>query len=187
MAEEIEIWRSRRSAPALMVSSLGRVMIVPHIGKMPGGGDKHYGGLATLGTLRKDSGRRVYVYGGKNYKIHRLVCEAFNGPAPEAKPYALHIDENPINNRADNLKWGDQKENLAAPGFRARVFHERINRSPQKITDEQAVEIVSRAQRGESQARLAKEFGISACHISNMRLRGARKAVSQFISSDSII
>jgi hypothetical protein len=29
----------------------------------------------------------------------------------------MHLDENAANNRADNLRWGTQKENLNAPGF----------------------------------------------------------------------
>ena len=44
-------------------------------------------------------------------QLHRLVCEAFHGPAPEGKPYALHWDDNPRNNRADNLRWGSAAEN----------------------------------------------------------------------------
>jgi hypothetical protein len=28
-----------------------------------------------------------------NIKIHRSVCEAFHGPAPEGKSYVLHADE----------------------------------------------------------------------------------------------
>jgi hypothetical protein len=29
----------------------------------------------------------------------------------------MHIDENSRINRADNLEWGTQKQNLNAPGF----------------------------------------------------------------------
>ena len=29
----------------------------------------------------------------------------------------MHLDENAVNNRASNLRWGTQKENLNAPGF----------------------------------------------------------------------
>ena len=29
----------------------------------------------------------------------------------------MHLDENAANNRASNLRWGTQKENLNAPGF----------------------------------------------------------------------
>jgi hypothetical protein len=38
--------------------------------------------------------------------VHRLVAEAFHGPAPEGKPYACHGDNNPQNNVPDNLRWG---------------------------------------------------------------------------------
>lgn len=50
---------------------------------------------------------------GKRYTVmaHRLVCEAFHGPAPEGKPNALHRDGNPSNNSPENLYWGDQSDN----------------------------------------------------------------------------
>lgn len=44
--------------------------------------------------------------------IHRLVCEAFHGPAPEGKPWVLHKNGNPRDNRAENLYWGTPKENM---------------------------------------------------------------------------
>jgi HNH endonuclease len=31
----------------------------------------------------------------------------------------MHLDENAANNRASNLQWGTQKENLNADGFTA--------------------------------------------------------------------
>jgi hypothetical protein len=44
-------------------------------------------------------------------RMHRAVLEAFAGPPPPGKPYGLHWDGNPANNRLDNLRWGSQKEN----------------------------------------------------------------------------
>lgn len=49
--------------------------------------------------------------------MHQLVCEAFHGPKPFDKAVVIHLDEDGLNNRAENLKWGTQKENLNAPGF----------------------------------------------------------------------
>lgn len=43
--------------------------------------------------------------------IHRLVCEAFHGPPPMPDSWALHWDDDPTNNRADNLRWGTLPEN----------------------------------------------------------------------------
>lgn len=52
-----------------------------------------------------------------NMKIHRLVCEAFHGEPPFPKAVVIHLDEDGTNNRAENLRWGTQKENLNMPGF----------------------------------------------------------------------
>lgn len=110
-----EQWRSSPSLPEYEVSSFGRVRRVPFVGAMPRGGLRTYGGNPRYGV---DAGNRmIFVFRRKTYKVHRLVCEAFNGPSPFPGAVVMHIDEDYRNNRPGNLKWGTQKENLNAPGF----------------------------------------------------------------------
>lgn len=47
----------------------------------------------------------------KSYKVHRLVAEAFI-PNPNNYPIINHKDENPSNNRVDNLEWCDNAYNV---------------------------------------------------------------------------
>lgn len=44
--------------------------------------------------------------------VHRLVCEAFHGPAPEGKPFVLHGRNGRGDNSADNLRWGSNSDNM---------------------------------------------------------------------------
>ncbi len=53
----------------------------------------------------KVDGRRKAV------SVHRLVATYFV-PNPEGKPYVNHIDGNKRNNKASNLEWVTQSENL---------------------------------------------------------------------------
>lgn len=57
--------------------------------------------LAHSGGYRKvHLGRAAYVY------VHRIVCEAWHGPAPTTGPHhADHIDFDPENNTPANLRW----------------------------------------------------------------------------------
>ena len=109
-----EIWRVVPSMPGVLASSHGRIMVTPYQQTMPYGGYRQYGGEPTSGQW--DGARYLYVLKGRTYKVHRLVCEAFNGP-PAHGQVCMHIDENAANNRPENLAWGSQKENLNAPGF----------------------------------------------------------------------
>lgn len=112
---DAEIWRRSPSNPDLMVSSHGRVMVIPYSKPMPYGGERSYGGVPTTGQW--DGERYVYTRRGKKtLKVARLVCEAFNGP-PDEGQMCLHEDENSRNNRPDNLRWGTNKENLNYPGY----------------------------------------------------------------------
>lgn len=112
-----EIWRDVPSMPRVLASSEGRVMFIPYRGAMPKGGERPYGGTPTFGVWNKADGRFIIVIDGQTRKIARLVAEAFHGPTPFEGAVVMHLDENAANNRASNLRWGTQKENLNAPGF----------------------------------------------------------------------
>lgn len=137
-------------------------MRVPYEAKMPHGGNRFYGGEPTFGVLNE--GRFQITYKGKNYRIHRMVCEAFAGAAPFPGAVVMHLDENAENNRAENLAWGTQKENMAAPGFMAYV--RRRGFCAPKINKDQARHIKYGA---ESNASLARKYSISVSTVSNIR------------------
>lgn len=112
-----ELWRQIPSLPQYAASTQGRIMRLPWIGGMPYGGPKHYGGQPTYGVWHEDEKRYAINYHGQNYKVARLICEAFKGKPPFERAVCMHLDENSRNNRPENLAWGTQKENLNAPGF----------------------------------------------------------------------
>ena len=92
---------------------------------MPNGGTRRYIPKPTRGVRAKSSSSASHVYMKiysrffGNIKVHRLVCEAFHGPAPFTKAVVIHLDENGTNNWASNLRWGTQKENLNMPKIKA--------------------------------------------------------------------
>jgi hypothetical protein len=47
----------------------------------------------------------------KNYRVHRLVAEAFI-PNPNNLPQINHKDENPLNNNVSNLEWCTRTYNI---------------------------------------------------------------------------
>lgn len=47
----------------------------------------------------------------KSAFVHKLVAAAFLPPKPEGADQIRHLDGNKLNNRADNLAWGDAKSN----------------------------------------------------------------------------
>jgi hypothetical protein len=118
-----EVWLPVPSKPEIMASSLGRVLLPERETQMPNGGMRKYIPKPTNGHITKASkaARHTHLFLSNrhfgNMKIHRLVCEAFHGPAPEGRPYVIHLDENAHNNKPENLRWGTQKENLNMPGF----------------------------------------------------------------------
>ena len=70
----------------------------------------------------------------KNVKIHRLVAEAYI-PNPNNLPVVMHLNNIRTDNRAENLKWGTQKENTQQCIQEGRFyFHGGYNKiSPRKI------------------------------------------------------
>ena len=112
----IEVWREAVGFSNYEVSNLGNVR--RNIHKNP----------RSRGWSRKKPGDPITVCHSKAYpyvhikadngklrtrRISKLVCTAFHGPEPPGKPFVLHKDDNPSNNHASNLYWGNQTENCA--------------------------------------------------------------------------
>lgn len=123
--EMAEIWKPVPSYPGVLASSEGRIVLPPRYAPLPNGGYRMYAPEPSVGFDQRAKRGAAHVYKGTynffygNIKVHQAVCEAFHGPRPFDGAVVIHIDEDARNNRPENLKWGTQKENLNAPGFKA--------------------------------------------------------------------
>ncbi len=62
-----------------------------------------------IATYNGKGYRRVRIQ-GKNFKVHRLVADAFV-PNPDNLPYVLHLDGDRTNNHYSNLIWSLKQSN----------------------------------------------------------------------------
>lgn len=111
-----------RSIPGALAREDGMIKMPESTAPMPTGYVREYKTKWIFGSKRRASkSARHQYYGilhrGKNYKVHRLICEAFHGEAPSGAHVVIHINEDALDNRPENLRWGTQKENLNSPGF----------------------------------------------------------------------
>ena len=120
---DAEVWKDVPSKPEIRVSNLGRVWLKPRQYRGAKGGVILTRPKPRLGCKTRASKSALHWYYGLvttaygNLKVHRLVCEAFHGPAPSENSVVIHINEDSLDNRAENLRWGTQKENLNMPRF----------------------------------------------------------------------
>ena len=98
----------------------------------------------------------------KQCEIHRLVLEAFGGPAPKGK-IACHRDDNHENNSLSNLYWGSYSENWAdsvVNGGRP------SGRRDSALTEVDVLSIRARCGTGETQRSVAADFGLDQSAVS---------------------
>lgn len=97
-------------------------------------------------TLKRGDGKR-----GKDFKVHRLVAEAFL-EKPKGCNVVNHKDFNPTNNRVDNLEWVTDKEN-----------HDYSTRAGRRgyLNNDQRKEIANKYLCGVKSWELQDEYGIS--------------------------
>ncbi len=57
--------------------------------------------------------KAVYLYGSA-VRVHRIVCETFNGKQPKNKPWVRHLDGRKNNNKASNVIWASPSETTTA-------------------------------------------------------------------------
>lgn len=101
----------------------------------------------------------------KAYFVHRVIYEVFHGDIPEGK-LICHRNDNPTDNRPENLYAGTHKENHAdALKNGKRPMGERCNTS--KLTEKEVLEILSLKGKVNN-ARLALWFGVNKCTITDI-------------------
>lgn len=101
----------------------------------------------------------------KVYYVHRLVQVHFGPEQPEDLPLVLHRDDDPTNNRLDNLVWGNKVMNaqMAVKNGRLRPHAEHVF-----LTKAQADEALDLYESGWSMKAVAQHFGCSRWTISNI-------------------
>lgn len=101
-----EIWKPIKGYDGLYeVSNLGNIASLNYCGtgRRQNLKFKEQGmGYCTVGISKNGK--------AKTFLVHRLVAEAFV-PNPENYPLVNHIDEDKLNNRADNLSWCTYEQN----------------------------------------------------------------------------
>lgn len=140
------------------------------------------GGRELGGYVDRYGYRTVLLYYAglsKRFKVHRLVCFAFVGEGGHGQE-VCHINGDPRDNRAANLRWGTRSENVQDAIRHGTHRHgtpppETMSRGSAhyfaKLTESLVREARQRHAAGESGRSLAAVFGVTSANMS-AALRG---------------
>jgi len=99
----------RHGRTSYFIAKDGRVLSAPTATVLDGSPSSPGALCKEIASFNGKGYRRVRL-AGKNFKVHRLVAEAFV-PNPDNLPHVIHIDGNRTNNHFSNLKWSATQSN----------------------------------------------------------------------------
>jgi hypothetical protein len=102
----------------------------------------------------------------KRVKIHRFVALYFV-PNQDKKPFVNHIDNNKLNNNAENLEWCTQKENIQHAIRQNRMVHGEQQHCC-KLTSKDVLEI---RESKLTHLELSKKYKVHSATISAIKTR----------------
>lgn len=162
-----EIWKPIPNYEGFYeVSNLGRIRRVEHQDK-----NGHTYRMRILKPANTGTGYK-HVHLSKNgntkwFQVHRLVAEVFC-EKPNGMDVVNHLDNDPSNNRADNLEWTDYKGNMQHASKQGRMGWQPENLAKACETKKIPVIAISKngkKQRFESSAEAARKLGVQRSHI----------------------
>lgn len=155
--DAVETWLQIDGHPDYEVSSWGRVRRGARVLRPNAGGRYLFVSLSTNGIAT-------------THRVHKLVINAFIGPAPFLDALAAHNDGDTSNNRASNLRWASALENQAD-----RIRHDTKIQGSEVFgakLDEAAIpRIRERIESGERYPSIARDYGVSISTISLIKLQ----------------
>ena len=111
-------------------------------------------------------------------KVHRAVAELFI-PNPENKPFIDHINTNPLDNRAENLRWVTTKENNNNPLTRKHMSEAHKG----KTHTEEAKRKISEVQKGKLLSEEHKHK-LSEAHKGKNHTEEAKRKISETLKGN---
>ncbi len=132
-----------------------------------------------LFPARSRQGYRVTALAGsrkKTRRLHCLILEAFIGPRPSGM-VGRHLDDDKDNNVIANLAWGTSVENSQDAVRNGRMGRKTPYLGPRgerhgnaQLTDAQVKEIAAIPRKGNTNAAVAKRFGVSVSTVEKIRV-----------------
>lgn len=158
-----EEWRPVEGYVGLYeVSNLGRVRSLPRFVRSRGGGTASIDGRILKPSPVEGGYLQVRLARDGRQKavnIHRLVLAAFCGPRPPGME-TRHLNNDPADNRVENLRWGTRKENAADKELHGTVV--RGSSHPMATLNEsQVLSVLARIERGDKMTDIARDLGVS--------------------------
>lgn len=96
---------------------------------------------------------------GYLFRLNRILCWTFYGP-PAPGQYARHIDDDPSNNKIENLRWGSPKQNHQDMVDNGNRIHG--ERHPGAVLNAKAVRRIRKLLSiGQSRAKVGAAFGVA--------------------------
>ena len=105
-----EQWKPIPGHPGYEASSLGRVRSIDRVVTHKSGFQQRIRGRVLALNPTTHGYLSVYVGVPQPRAVHHLVLETFVGERPNGM-VACHHDDNPTNNRVDNLRWDTTSSN----------------------------------------------------------------------------
>lgn len=162
-----EEWRPVKDFPDYEVSSWGRIRSRKNNRWGTRGSPRILSGCR--GKNRYITIRLVGQTTAKVRYVHHLVLEAFVGPALLGFE-CLHGDDDPANNRLDNLRWGTRSENAQDSRAKGRnACGERNGHA--KLTEDDVRQIRTLRTNGATFREVARRYGVCWQLISHICLR----------------
>lgn len=107
----------------------------------------------------------------RQYRVHRLVLQAFVGECPQGHQ-ACHNDGSRANNILGNLRWDTPSANNKDK-VRHGTAQRGENSGMSKLTSQNVIDIRKRLAAKDTQASIAKDFGVSPKTIRSIAQRRA--------------